>query len=93
MTDDQELFLQVVDAVRAVLNTDEGEVRSDSLFRADLGAESIDFLDMSFEIEKRTGVELNFQSALQYITEKKGPNITDLSVADLVDYLQHAKDS
>jgi acyl carrier protein len=91
MADEQELFLQVADAVRAVLNTEEGEITRESLFRTDLGAESIDFLDISFEVEKRTGIELNFQSALQYITEKKGPNVTDLSVADLVDYLQHAK--
>jgi len=91
MADEQELFLQVADAVRAVLNTEQEEVTMESMFRTDLGAESIDFLDMSFEIEKRTGVELNFQSALQYIIEKKGAEITDLSVADLVDYLQYAK--
>jgi acyl carrier protein len=89
MATKEELFLQVADAVRSVLNTEEGEIKMESLFRADLNAESIDFLDISFEIEKRTGVELDFPSALKFIMEKKGTEITDISISDLVDYLSY----
>jgi len=91
MTDEKELFLQVEEAVRTVLNTEEGEIKMESMFRADLNTESIDFLDISFEIEKRTGVELDFPSALKYMVEKKGAEITDLSIADLVGYLSYVK--
>ncbi|MHB8880703.1 MAG: acyl carrier protein [Thermodesulfovibrionales bacterium] len=93
MTTEEELFLQVADAVRAVLNTEEGEIKMESMFRADLNTESIDFLDISFEIEKRTGVELDFPAVLKFIMEKKGSEITDFSVADLVGYLSHVKNS
>ena len=91
MTTKEELFIQVADAVRTVLNTEEGEIKMGSMFRADLNTESIDFLDISFEVEKRTGVELDFPSVLKYIVEKKGTEITDLSVSDLVDYLSYVK--
>jgi len=92
MTNEKELFSQVEDAVRAVLNTEEGEIKMESMFRADLNTESIDFLDITFEIEKRTGVEMDFPSVLKYMTEKKGTDeITDLSVADVVGYLSYLK--
>jgi acyl carrier protein len=91
MTNENEFFPQVEEAVRAVLNTEEGEIKMESLFRADLNTESIDFLDISFEIEKRTGVELDFPSVLKYMVEKKGAEIADLSIADLVGYLSYVK--
>ena len=92
MTDEKELFLQVEDAVRTVLNTEEGEIKMESMFRADLNTESIDFLDITFEIEKRTGVEMDFPSVLKYMTERKGTDeITDLSIADVVGYISFLK--
>ena len=92
MTDERELFLQVEDAVRAVLDTEEGEIKMESMFRADLNTESIDFLDITFEIEKRTGVEMDFPSVLKYMTERKGTDeITDLSIADVVGYISFLK--
>lgn len=87
MTNEEELFLQVEEAVRAVLNTEEGEIKMESMLRTDLNAESIDFLDISFEIEKRIGIELDFPSVVKYMMEKKGTEITDLSIADIVQYL------
>lgn len=88
---EQELFVQVEEAVRTVLNTEEGEIKMESMFRADLGAESIDMLDISYEIEKRTGVELDFQETLNFMNEKKGEEVTDFSVCDLVDYIKQVK--
>jgi acyl carrier protein len=91
MNNEQEIFLQVEESVRAVLNTEKGEIKMDSMFRADLDAESIDFLDISFEIEKRTGVELDFPAVLEFLNEKKGSQVDDISIADLVDYLIYIK--
>ena len=88
---EQELFVQVEEAVRTVLNTEEGEIKMESMFRADLGAESIDMLDISYEIEKLTGVELDFQEVLDFMNEKKGKEVTDISVDDLVDYIKQVK--
>ncbi len=71
MLSEKELFEKLEDAIRAVLNTEEGDITKESMFKADLDAESIDYLDISYEIEQRTGVELDFTEALQYITEKR----------------------
>lgn len=90
MATDMELFMQVEGAVREVLNTKEGDVRPESFFRADLGAESIDLLDISFELEKRTGKELDFREVVQFVNERRGSEISDLSIQDIVDYLKHA---
>ena len=61
------------------------------MFKADLDAESIDFLDISYEIEQRTGIALDFNEAMHYITEKKGADITDISVGDVFDYIIQAR--
>ena len=90
MISEKELFDKVAEAVRTVLNTDEGEIKKESMFKADLDAESIDYLDISYEIEQRTGVELDFTEALQYITDRKGSDITDISVQDVLDYMMYA---
>lgn len=89
MISEKELFGKVEEAVRTVLNTDEGEIKKESMFKADLDAESIDYLDISYEIEQRTGMELDFTEALQYITDRKGSDITDISVQDVLDYMMH----
>ena len=88
MATDMELFTQVEGAVKEVLNTKDGEIKPESFFRADLGAESIDLLDISFELEKRTGKELDFREVVQFVNEKRGTEISDLSIADIVEYLK-----
>ena len=93
MAGEQELFAGVEEAVRMVLNTKEGEITMESLFRKDLGTESIDFLDISFEIEQLTGIELDFPEVIDFVRKKKNSEeIVDFSVADLVDYLKHVKE-
>ena len=85
---DMELFTQVEGAVKEVLNTKDGDIKPESFFRADLGAESIDLLDISFELEKRTGKELDFREVVQFVNEKRGTEISDLAIQDIVDYLK-----
>ncbi|NTU50354.1 MAG: acyl carrier protein [Desulfobulbaceae bacterium] len=87
MLTEQEVFEKIEDAVRTVLNAEKGQINRESMFKADLKAESIDYLDISYEIEQRTGIELDFTEAMQYITEKKGDDVTDICVQDLVDFV------
>ena len=53
---------EIYDKVRAVLvdalGVDEGDVTPQSVVRDDLGAESIDFLDISFRLEKAFGIKI-----------------------------------
>jgi acyl carrier protein len=91
MLTEKELFEKVEDAVRTVLNTEKDQISRESMFKADLSAESIDYLDISYEIEQRTGIELDFTEALTYLNEKKGADVTDISVQDLVDFILFAQ--
>ena len=51
---------EIYDKVRTVLvdalGVDEDEVKPDAIIKDDLGAESIDFLDISFRLEKAFGI-------------------------------------
>ncbi len=91
MADEQELFRQVSEAIRTVLPARNDAITPESRFRRDLGAESIDVLDISFEIEKLTGVELDFETVINHVKALGGTEVSDLSVGDLVGYLAHVK--
>jgi acyl carrier protein len=86
---EQEIFSKIETAVSQVLNTKPGEISPTSTFRGDLGAESIDMIDISFEIEKQTGKELDFKEVLEFLKKTKG-DVKDISVGDLVTYIQRA---
>lgn len=88
MQTEQQLFTNVEKAVSQVLNTKPGEITMDSKFRSDLGAESIDMIDISFEIEKTTGKELDFKQIVASLQQTQGSEVKDLKIGDIVTYLQ-----
>ncbi len=53
-----EIFEKVRTTLVDALNVDEDEVKPTSRLRADLNAESIDFLDIVFRLEKQFGVKI-----------------------------------
>src|SRR5215831_14310328 len=53
-----EIFETVKDILINVLCTDPEKVTPEALLREDLGAESIDFLDLTFRIEQRFGLKI-----------------------------------
>jgi acyl carrier protein len=57
----------VKEAVAEALALEEDEVTSDAAITADLGAESIDLLDVLFRIERATGVKLEAADLADYI--------------------------
>jgi acyl carrier protein len=57
----------VKDAVVEALALDDDEVTPDSTLMDDLGAESIDLLDILFRIEKSTGVKIEASDLGDYI--------------------------
>ena len=57
----------VKDAVIEALALDEDEVTPDSTLMDDLGAESIDLLDILFRIQKSTGVKIEASDLGDYI--------------------------
>lgn len=62
-----EMESAVQDAVVAALGVDDDEVTSDATLMDDLGAESIDLLDILFRIEKSVGVKIQASDLGAYI--------------------------
>ncbi|RJP36730.1 MAG: acyl carrier protein [Phycisphaerales bacterium] len=54
----QELFTKVREVLVDALGVDEDEVTEDAKLEADLGAESIDYLDIVFRLEKTFGIKI-----------------------------------
>jgi acyl carrier protein len=88
MRNETELFAAVQESICTVLDIDTGEIKAESKIVADLGAESIDFLDISCELEKAIDFELDFKDIFN--AQKAGGRATtnDITVAEIVKYLQ-----
>ncbi|MHC4547923.1 MAG: acyl carrier protein [Planctomycetota bacterium] len=56
--DDQEIFAKVQKCVATALGRDEDEVQPDKALQRDLEAESIDYLDITFQLEKAFGITI-----------------------------------
>src|SRR5438093_989112 len=53
-----EIYSKVQAVLVDALGVDEDEVKPDAVIRDDLGAESIDFLDIMFRLEKAFGIKI-----------------------------------
>jgi acyl carrier protein len=58
MASQEEIFGVVKESLAAALGTDEEEITPEAALSADLGAESLDILDVLFRIEKKLGVKV-----------------------------------
>jgi acyl carrier protein len=54
----EEIFKKVQEILVGALGVDEEEVTPTAVIRDDLGAESIDFLDIQFQLEKSFGIKI-----------------------------------
>ncbi|QDS91285.1 Acyl carrier protein [Roseimaritima multifibrata] len=55
---DEEIFAKVREALEDALGVDEDEVTPEATLVGDLGAESIDFLDIVFKLEKAFDIQI-----------------------------------
>jgi len=58
MPTQEEIFHKVSTTLVEALNVDEEEIKPDSTLQGDLGAESIDFLDIVFRLEREFGIKI-----------------------------------
>jgi acyl carrier protein len=87
MIADSQLFNSVATVLCTVLGIDGKKLdRSTRLIR-DLNAESIDFLDISCELEKVVDVELDFRNLMKRQGASCADKGNDLTVGEIVDYL------
>lgn len=90
----ESVFPKVREMIADVLVIDEADVSLSSRLIADLGAESIDFLDLVFQLEKEFGVKIprgqlekNARGDLSEDEFEKGGVLTTLGMAALKNYL------
>ncbi len=86
----EEIFKHVEESVREVLNTDEGEIKKESKIITELGAESIDFLDIACELEQAIDYEIDFKDVLSSVQKVKGDD-AEMTIADIVNYIENLK--
>jgi acyl carrier protein len=84
----EEIFEKIQTALVDALGVDEEEVKPDATLTSDLGAESIDFLDIVFRLEKAFNIkiprgELFPESILTDPNYVKDGVVTELGLAEL----------
>ena len=83
-----ELFSHIDRALRTVLNVGDRPIEPAMTLVGNLGAESIDFLDISCEIEKEFNVEIDFRKLFKDRQTATGSASPDISVQDLMEYVR-----
>jgi acyl carrier protein len=58
MPTQEEIYQKVSATLVEALNVDEDEIKPDATLQGDLGAESIDFLDIVFRLEREFGIKI-----------------------------------
>jgi acyl carrier protein len=89
MPTQDEIFSKVSATLVEALNVDEEEIKPTSTLQGDLGAESIDFLDIVFRLEREFGIKIPrgelfpesiFQGDPEFVQEGR---VTDKGMAEL----------
>lgn len=68
----QETFSAVADIIAETCNIDRTTIRPESHTINDLGIDSLDFLDVTFAIDKRFGIKMPIERWMQEINDGKG---------------------
>ena len=91
----EEIFSRVKETLVEALGVDEDEVVGQASLTGDLGAESIDFLDIVFRLEKAFNIKIprgelfpeNILNNPSFVNDKK---LTDTGLAELRQRMAHA---
>jgi len=94
----EEILEKVKEVMVDALGVDDDEVSEDASLTSDLGAESIDFLDIVFRLEKTFGIKIpreelfpeNLTADSRYVKDGK---LTDAGVAALKEKMPYADTS
>ncbi len=90
-----EIFGQVQEVLVDALGIDDDEVSEEATLMGDLGAESIDFLDIVFRLEKTFGIKIPREELFPAETLMNNPEfvnngkLTEKGLAELRDKMSH----
>ena len=84
-----ELLNVIEKAIRDVVNNPNLKVVGESKLMGDLGLESIDFLDISSELENSLGKEIDFKEVAEFAgkQENQPANMKIVKIQHLLNYL------
>ena len=93
---EEEVFEKVRDVLVEALGVDDDEVTREAKLSADLGAESIDFLDITFQLEKSFSIKIprgdlvpdNVLNNPEFVQEGK---LTDAGLTELKSRMPHVE--
>jgi len=89
MPNTEEIYQKVAATLVEALNVDEEDIKPTATLQGDLGAESIDFLDIVFRLEREFGIKIPrgelfpesiFQGDPEFVADGK---VTDKGLAEL----------
>ena len=91
----EDALAKVTEVLEDALGVDEDEVTPQATLGPDLGAESIDYLDIVFRLEKAFGIKIDQaemmpNDVLTDPTYVQGGKITDAGIAELKAKMPHA---
>ncbi|MGQ3889718.1 acyl carrier protein [Legionella sp. CNM-1927-20] len=96
----ESVYPKVREIIADVLVIDEDEIKLDSRLITDLGAESIDFLDLVFQLEKEFGIKIprgqlekNARGTLAEDEFEKGGVLTEQGMQALRNYLSEVPEA
>ncbi len=90
-----EIFGQVQEVLVDALGVDDDEITAEATLMGDLGAESIDFLDIVFRLEKTFGVKIPREELFPAESLMNNPELvsngkfTEIGLAELRDKVPH----
>jgi len=90
-----EIFQQVQEVLVDALGADDDEVTAEATLMGDLGAESIDFLDIVFRLEKAFGIKIQREELFPAESLMNNPEfvnngkLTEKGLAELRDKMPH----
>jgi acyl carrier protein len=96
MSDSVEIYGKVARVLEEALNVDESEITPSATLQKDLGAESIDFLDIVFRLEREFGIRIPrgelfpesvFQGDPEFVQEGR---VTDEGMGELKSRMPYA---
>ena len=87
MATKEEILKTFEAAVRDVLNNPKLEVKPENTLFDDLGLESIDLLDLSCDLEKTLGHEIDFKEVFKKVSLTQSVKPNEVNVGQVVEVL------
>ncbi len=86
MANEEEVFEKVQDVLVEALGVDKEEINREARLVNDLGAESIDFLDITFQLEKAFSIKIE-QKEFAQNAQAEGDDTQDVTVGNVVQFV------